>query len=90
MAHLASRARATREASRRAQCRAFGLSLLPALIWACAPSHDWTAEEIGNAEHMWEALGADQRAAEIENLGEAGPDDAGEAEAALEHRERAL
>ena len=90
MARLVSRSRAMRVASRRTQCRALGLSLLPVLLWACSPSHDWTAEEIGNAEHMWEALGADQRAAEIENLGEAGPDDAREAEAALEHRERAL
>ena len=90
MAHLVVRTRAIHVTSRPGQCRALGLSLLSALLWACAPAHDWTAEEIGNAEHVWEALGADQRAAEIENLGEAGPDDAGEAEAALEHRERAL
>ena len=90
MAHLVPRARTMRATSRRGQYRALGLGLSFALAWACTPGHDWTAEEIGNAEHVWEALGADQRAAEIENLGEAGPDDAGEAQAALEHRERAL
>jgi len=60
------------------------------LLLACAPDRDWTAEEIGNAEHLFSALAADRRAAEIENLGEAGVENAKQAEAALEHRERAL
>ena len=60
------------------------------LLSACTPEHDWTAEEIGNAEHIFQALDADRRAAEIENLGEAGVENANEAAAALEHRERAL
>lgn len=69
----------------------WGGAALLALLLACAPEHGWSPEEIGNAEHIFEALTDDRRAAEIDNLEEeAGIGDSDKAEAALEHRERAL
>jgi hypothetical protein len=67
------------------------LALLCLLALACGASeHDWSAEEIGNAEYVFTALHADRRASQIENLGEAGFDDRKEEEASLEFREKAL
>ena len=57
---------------------------------ACGLSDGWTAEEVANAEHMIASLEADRRATEVENLEEAGPENAMEADVALEYRERAL
>lgn len=57
---------------------------------SCGSADTWTAEEIANAEHMIASLQADRRAAEIENLDEPGPENAKDAAAALEYRERAL
>jgi hypothetical protein len=57
---------------------------------SCGSPDAWTAEEIANAEHMIASLQADRRAAEIENLDEPGPENAKDAAAALEYRERAL
>jgi len=67
--------------------------VLVLLLMACGSNdadHNWSPEEIGNAEYVFTALQADRRAAQIENLGEAGFDDPGEEEASLEHRQRAL
>ena len=62
-----------------------------ALTLACgSAAPEWSAEEIGNAEYVYSALHSDARAAEIENLGDAGFDDAQEEEASLEHRQQAL
>ena len=53
------------------------LPLALSLLCACgeADPAGWSPEEIGNAEYVFAALQADGRAAEIENLGEAGFDD---------------
>jgi hypothetical protein len=61
-------------------------------VWTlgCGSDSTWTPEEIGNASHIFSSLEADRRAAEIENLDEPGADDAQDAEAAFEHRQRAL
>ena len=66
------------------------LALLLLTLACGGPEHDWTAEEIGNADFVFSALKSDQRAAEIENLGEPGFDDRAEEEASLEHRAAAL
>ena len=67
------------------------VALVALLLTACGgPESDWTAEQAGNADYLFTALHADARAAEIENLGEAGFDDGKEEEASLEHREAAL
>ncbi len=67
------------------------LPLLSLVLFACGEAeHEWSAEEIGNAEYVFAALHADQRASQIENLGEAGFDDRQEEEASLEFREKAL
>ena len=72
-------------------CGAIGGVLLAVWLVACgSPDHDWTPEEIGNADYVFAALKSDQRAAEIENLGAAGFDDPAEEEASLEHRQAAL
>jgi hypothetical protein len=57
---------------------------------ACEASDGWTAEEVANAEHMIASLEADRRAVQVENLEGPGPENATEADVALEYRERAL
>lgn len=67
------------------------ICLMALLVLACGgPEHDWSPEEIGNADFIFAALTHDQRASQIENLGEAGFDDRAEEEASLEHRQDAL
>ncbi len=78
----------TQRLRRRLALCLLGLSLT---ALACGgPDHDWSAEEIGNGEYFFAALHADRRAAEIENLGEAGFEDPQELEASLEFRAKAL
>jgi hypothetical protein len=69
-----------------------GIALVLSLLClACSgPEHDWSPEEIGNAEFFFAALHADLRASEIENLGEPGFDDDQEEAVSLEFREKAL
>lgn len=73
------------------RCRGSWFAMAAIAVFAgCEPGHDWTPEQIGNAEHLFLALDADRRATEIDNLEAPGVQAGMQNEAVLEHRRRAL